>query len=217
MQWPLEKFKLFGKFVLSMLLVAPSIGFTEVDLDRLWIPAKHQTLFIDLKKAANAAESIRRCVTVLQGTLDLDHSSANHPVYRILCRQENGKSYNEMVDGITFETLTTVQEAIVPPTPEELERQRMEEERKKAEALDKRKERNWLLCLEEFDLKTKYMIELKRVQEERPEPDVIDDAKVEFTIDFNSHNTQGQLLKYKAFCHTVDEKVSFFKIKGRTE
>jgi len=46
------------------------------------------------------------CVNVLRGTLDLDQSRKNGPIYRSLCRHKNGKSYNETVNGTTFKTLT---------------------------------------------------------------------------------------------------------------
>lgn len=215
MRWPLGKYRVFDRLLPLIICSIPLAGNSEVDPDRLWVPTKYQTRFIDLIKAANTAESIDRCVTVLLGTIDLDRSASGDPVYRILCRQENGQSYNEMVDGITFETLTTPKIVIVPLTPEELEEQKREEERKKVEALERRKVAGWTLCLEHFDLKTQYMIELQRITQDRPEPTLINNQQMDFSIDFNAENTEGTPLKYSAYCRIEDAAVGKFSIKGR--
>src|SRR5687768_15959346 len=108
MQW----FLAISRIFISSLIVGGTPAFA-LDSQRLWLPTRYQTLYLPLVKAAETAESLDRCVTVIEGTIDLEQSRPEHPIYRILCRQENGRTYNEMVDGLTFATLTTHQ--IVEP------------------------------------------------------------------------------------------------------
>lgn len=69
-----------------------------LDEKRLWLPSNYEHLYLDLKKSAISVEASDRCVRVLRGTLDFDTSVfPDDPVFRILCRGSNGRTYNEMV------------------------------------------------------------------------------------------------------------------------
>lgn len=172
---------------------------TALDEERLWLPTKYNTLFLELKDAALAAESLERCVTVLRGTIDIDQSRNGKPIFRILCRQSNGLSYNEMVDGVSMETLTTT--APVPLTPEE--------ERARQEAL-------WLECKEEFDKKTRLMANKTFEQEPlAPITDILSEKAVLFTFDFTAEDMYGANLYYTARCTFDEAGILKFKISAR--
>lgn len=190
--------------MLLVLLAAPCLSFA-LDESRLWLPKRYQTLYLKLVDAAVAAEGIDRCVTVLEGTIDLDASNVSHPIYRILCRQENGRSYNEMVDGITFETLTTPK--IVEPelSEEELEAIRLAEEARKAALLEQRKRDFWALCHMEIQQRTRLMIDFTWVSEIPPEPTLLEEVEATFEVDFNAKNMWKKDLRYRAQCRVGDE------------
>lgn len=68
-----------------------------LDEERLWLPRNYEHLYLDLKELAIAVEASDRCETVLRGTLDFDASVfPDDPVFRILCRGTNGRTYNQM-------------------------------------------------------------------------------------------------------------------------
>ncbi len=216
MQWPLVKFKRFASapLFLSFSLSVPVCA--EVDDNRLWLPGgKYATLFFDLRKAAEAAEALDRCVTVLRGTIDLDRSQAEHPVYRILCRQENGRSYNEMVDGLSFATLTT--KVLIPkePTADELEAARLAEEKRKEEARIARIAALWAECESALKKKTHLMLNVTWLSDFPLAPDEYSDDAVRFSADFDASSVEGMPLKYHANClHLADQPVKV-KISGR--
>ena len=84
--------------------------------DGLWLPSSQIGYYPQLKKAAEAAQTLPDCIFIQEGTLDLEQSRKDHPIFRIKCRRSSGKTYNEMVDGISFEPLTTKL-----PTAEEIQ------------------------------------------------------------------------------------------------
>lgn len=215
MRWQSVKFNLFAKFVVVIGVgLKPQLGLA-LDENRLWLPSQYQTLYLDLKKAAGVAESIDRCVVVLNGTIDLDRSSDGHPVYRILCRQKNGKSYNEMVDGVSFRTLTTKVPIVQEPTAEELEQMRLAEERRREEELRIRKLKMWELCQKTFVDKTSLMINLTLITLTQPEPNYIDENRVQYIIDFDAENQKGDKLRFRSICVTENNQTESFKIRRR--
>ena len=173
-----------------------------MDAGRLWLPAKYQANYLSLVKAAEAAEAIERCVTVVEGTQDLEQSRADHPIYRILCRQENGRTYNEMVDGLSFETLTTPK--IIEPvlTPEEQERLRLQEEQRRLAEIAQQKATAWELCRQELLQRTRMMIDLQwQADLESPmEPVEFTEDLTRFTVDFNARSMWNEALHYSAEC-----------------
>ncbi len=181
----------------------------------LWLPGKYGPLFLELKKAAQSAENLERCVTILRGTIDLDDSTSDHPVYRFLCRQANGRTYNEMVDGLTFETLTTVIELPVEPTAEDLEALRLEEEKRKQEARDARILKLSGLCQEGLALKVRLMKDVQWITAFPAVPDEISDESAIFTVDFNAKNVQGAALAYRAVCKFSESDLLKTRISAR--
>lgn len=167
---------------------------------RLWLPGKYQHYYLPLKKSALAAESLDRCTKVLEGTLDREQSKPNHPIFRILCMQSTGRNYNEMVDGLTFETLTTFIPAEVAPTQEE------HEAKKKA---------RFGLCEQALKQKTKFMSGLKSHYEGYIEPISYDTVEAVFHFDFDATNPSGEVLEYRAYCASDAESPPKIRIKKR--
>lgn len=188
---------------------------SAVDDDRLWLSASHAPLFIDLKQAALAAESLERCVSVVEGTIDLDDSMRDHPIYRILCRQENRRTYNEMVDGISFKTLTTKIEIPVLPTEDELEALRLAEEKRKQEARDVRTEKLSGICEQAIKAKTRLMKGVVWLTPLPVQPAEMDDITAKFSVDFDARGVNGGALKYQANCFFFDGDKLKLRVSGR--
>lgn len=90
----------------GFITVAPAYGQT-LGKD-LWLPRSKAKYYPSLITATKSALALPDCINVYEATIDLEQSQPEHPIFRINCIRENGKTYNEMVDGLTFEALTTV-------------------------------------------------------------------------------------------------------------
>lgn len=184
MLWRQVKYKKLINFRLIALfaIVFPlSAQVHALDEKRLWLPTKYQKLFLDLKEAALATEALGHCKTVLRGTIDLEQSRKDHPIYRILCRKSDGRSYNEMVDGLTLELLTSNKPVDVSK-------------------IEERKLHLWTLCEEKVNDEVKLMKDMTWISELPVKPKVYDDAKVHFIADFDAKDGYGTPLRYQAFC-----------------
>lgn len=178
-----------------------------LDQKRLWLPVRYQDLFQSLVKAAEKAEALDRCVTIMEGTIDMEQSRPDHPIYRILCRQHNDRTYNEMVDGISFATLTTPQ--IVEPeiTPEaQLELQRQEEARREVERAQ-RKVEAWEVCRHSLIESTRLMMELRWGVDINGvvEPVEFDEKLARYVLDFDARGISGEALRYRAECSFAED------------
>jgi hypothetical protein len=169
-----------------LLLAVSSIGHA-LDKERLWLPVKYQTLYLPLVKAASVAQALERCVTVVEGTLDLEQSKPSHPIYRIQCRQENGRTYNEIVDGVSFAPLTTV--TVIEPE-------------RVAEEVARQKQIAWQKCQAPLIDRTRLMQELvwQTALEDLVEPQVYSEEEVRFAVNFDARSMGGEPLHYKAEC-----------------
>ncbi len=189
-KFPSKTSKFTSNILKTSCLCFGALSFTSVfalDEEVLWLPKKYASLYLDLKDAAKIAENLDRCEKVIRGTIDMSRSSHDHPIFRILCRQPNGKSYNEMVDGKLKVNLTTVVN------------------------LDE----DWKLCNQMMRDKIGLMKDVEILTTKMPEPSIRTDDIIGFEIDFNGKNMQGTLLKYKAICHLSDDK-NKIKIIPRT-
>ena len=177
------------KHLTRLLLFASCVasdGVYSVDDDALWLPKKYAALYLDLKEAANVAQSLDRCEKVLRATIDLDRSKTDHPIFRVLCRQPNGKSYNEMVDGKMMVNLTTVVNL----------------------------SEDWNTCNDLLNDKITLMMGVEILTTEMPEPSVQSDDLIGFEIDFNGKNAQGDTLRYTAKCRLSEDR-QIIKVKPR--
>lgn len=195
------------KFVsLGVIVCCLPFNAWSVEEKRLWLPQKYQTHFLELKKAAESAESLNRCVKVLRGTIDLDESKPGHPIYRILCRQKDMLNYNEMVDGLSFETLTTKIEIPSELSPEEIEAARLAEEKRLADERAARISRHWVACEASLKQETRLFQKLKWLQQFPPEPVTSEELLTKFSVDFDASNAMGKTLKYTATCEIEESK-----------
>lgn len=190
--------------------VAPGFSASQLNL-----PRSYQQHYSALQNAAQLASQSSRCVRFLRGELQRDRSSLSHPVFRILCRDDSGKSYALLVDGLTLRLLdeTRPQGSIsFAELEQESEQQRLAEERQKRELLElhnthefqqqvrERYQRVWEQCRERVGLRVGNMHELRWISDEMPEPELEADDKVIFYIDFDAADLYGQSLKYRAMC-----------------
>jgi hypothetical protein len=188
----------WAKFKLSIIvcLVCATQTSAAVDASRLWLPQSHENLQEDLVHAAKAAEELDRCTTVLEGTLDAEQTKPGKPVYRILCRQSDGRSYNEMVDGTTFETLTTI---VVKEKSSNKNDVSLKSEQAQAE-LVKRMAEAWDRCNEEIKSATRMMIDLVVLTHGRPESTAASPDERVFVVAFDAKSIGGEALHYNAVC-----------------
>lgn len=187
-----------------------------LDVERLWLPRSDQKYYLNLVQSAAAAESLPRCQTVLEGTIDKEQSRGDHPIFRILCRQENGRSYNEMVDGLSYETLTTAAVVEHPMSAEELELRLRQEQALAEAALQQRKDEAWQACAGEVQQQTTLMIDLVMLTQEQVEPEELNEQEIVFALDFDAKNFGGEALHYRARCGvSSDGKVNVTMGKRR--
>jgi hypothetical protein len=181
-----------------------------LDESRLWLPTKYERHYLDLRDSALAAEALERCVSVLSGTIDLQQSREQQPIFRIQCRQENGRTYNEMVDGNTKKTLTTVIQEPQELTPEELEQLRLEQERRRQEEREAKRLALFQVCQQRYQEKTRLFQSLQQLNEGK-ETQEFDEQKgrAKFYFDFDAVDMEGKPLEYRATCITGDEGMQF--------
>lgn len=174
------------RYLIILLLLMSPIGHA-LDKNRLWLPVRYQSLYLPLVEAASVAEALERCVAVVEGTLDLEQSKPDHPIYRIQCRQANGLTYNEMVDGVSFTALTTVETIESEPT---------------AEDIAQRKRAAWQECREQLVAQTQLMKDLRWEAgvEGLIEPDVYSEEEVRFLVNFDARSMKKEPLRYTAEC-----------------
>lgn len=193
------------QFVKLLVLLSPCA--VALDESRLWLPVTYQTHYLQLIQAAAAADEVDRCVTLLEGTIDTEQSVPGHPIYRILCRQENGQSYNEMVDGLTYETLTTPKVVPVVMSADERERRRLKEEARLQEERQRHKHSLWLACQQALLERTALMANLKWLSDKEPEPITFDGTDAVYRVDFDAEDVWGKALYYRAVCTATPDNV----------
>lgn len=171
------------------LLAISSVLIYAADEGRLWLPAKYQNLHSSLVKAVSVAEGVGRCAAVVEGTLDLEQSTAEHPIFRILCRQTNGRTYNEMVDGLGFVTLTTSKK--LPEDPNQFHAY---------------KRAAWQQCRDLLMERTRLMLDLVwLIDLENPvEPEVLSAEALRFSVPFDARSAWHEPLHYLGECISRD-------------
>jgi hypothetical protein len=97
-------------FCISWLIwgIAPGVlakGLNHVQAHQLILPKHYQPHLPSLQQAAQLASQTPRCQELLQGSLHIDRSTPQHPVFRILCRDQGGNSFALLIDGISLHLL----------------------------------------------------------------------------------------------------------------
>lgn len=92
------------KILFSLVLCYPASA-VSVELEQLWVPQSYLRHLPRLYDAAQLVEESSRCHEFLEGSMALDHSSLEHPVFKFRCRDVERKTYGLMVDGPSLEKL----------------------------------------------------------------------------------------------------------------
>lgn len=78
---------------------------SAVELEQLWVPKSHLRHLPRLYDAAQLVEDSSRCHEFLEGSMALDQSSLEHPVFKFRCRDAERRTYGILVDGPSLEKL----------------------------------------------------------------------------------------------------------------
>jgi len=179
------------------LSVCASASVFAVGALSLWLPASYQDLAPGLRKMALAVEGDERCVKVVRGTL---HASSQRqtPVYNITCRGADRRTFAVIVDGLTAEMKFQGDAPAVIRGFDE-----------------KRIQAAWQKCEEYLQKKTRFMHNMKRLQQGRPTPDSTHVGAVTFLLDFDAEDLQGKPLQYRATCFASNDVPAKLSISPR--
>ena len=195
--------------------------------DRLWLPTSHEKLYLKLKSSADTVAELERCKVILRGTLDFEQSTAEIPIFRFLCRQENGRTYNELVDGNTGRALTTVAEQETEEDNlSEAERQKMREQME-AKAINDRKIAFQTRCYKKTQRKISMFQSAQIYRDDEPlkqfEFDDVDEnfvlrgLKAIYQKDFDAKDIEGAGLEYRVVCELDNNGEERVRIEKRTD
>jgi hypothetical protein len=209
-------------------------GYSPV-LDRqLFLPKSYRTYFPDLQNAAVLASQMEGCTRFLRGELQLDLSTPDHPIFSMLCRGENNRSFAFLVDGKSLHLLDeTRPEGSISFADLELEvlakreQQKILDEKIAAEALaeaarqeeiaalkeaeearvleEERRKRLWDYCLRQLTRRVQNMHGLNWLTKTMPEPQILDGNRLNYYIEFDALDLYQQPLQYQAECDIYGE------------
>ncbi|WP_317931250.1 hypothetical protein [Halioxenophilus sp. WMMB6] len=150
---------------------------------KLWLPASYARYMGDLIQSAQQVSQFETCRQVIRGELLESQSTAEHPVFRVLCRDQQGQSYAVLVDGDSYEDL----HAHVDPPIEEQKGPDLPQYAR--------------VCVTELKAKVHRMIKPVWPESDSLAPTLLNDDVVDFEVDFTAENAEGILLKYRGYCH----------------
>lgn len=212
----------------------PAVPVQQIDERQLFLPKSYRSYFIKLQQAAILASQTDRCVSFLRGELQRDLSQTDHPVFKILCRGDDKRSFAYLVDGLSLHLLDetrpegSVSFAVLnAEIAAERERQRILEEQLAADALleaerledirllvqakalkrieDERQQRLWEYCVSVLKERVRNMHALDWLTTTMPEPIRLENTHLRYHIDFNAQDLYKQPLRYRAECSIGDE------------
>jgi len=202
------------------LLSPPSHG---VDESNLWLPISYRPHYMKLIRAAKLVEdNAHDCQSILRGELQASKSTKEHPVFRIVCRNQAKRSFAIIIDGLAMEVID-------PAFPggtvsfEELEVLRLQalaQKEKEAELEAQRQElirqqALWLKCEEKVAERTKMMKDKVILTTEAPAAEVGPEQSLKFLLDFDAKTPQGKALRYRAICHFNESETLKVSIRPR--
>lgn len=212
---------------------------------QLLLPKSYQQHLSKLQRAAELALATDRCERILQGGLQLDRSRPEHPVFRILCRDQHQQSFAMLVDGLSLHLLDDTRPGGSISFAEwqqeidaEKERQRVLEELEAAALLQEaerrrdlemlrlaqetlaieeaRRKRLWEFCQQQLAIKVKTMREVSWLTNSMPEAHVDESNRLGFYIDFDAEDLYRQPLLYRAECRIQSEEDYRLTIRPRS-
>ena len=90
-----------------------------LDIKRLWLPKSYNKYWSNLQQVAEYQLSQARCTDVLRAELDIGQSSLDAPIFAVVCRDENKKTFVEKFDGLSFTSLSPKSAQPIDETVEE--------------------------------------------------------------------------------------------------
>lgn len=149
---------------------------------KLWLPSSQKQLMPNLWQAAQEVMGDEACTELVRGEYMDSKSKPDKPVFRILCRDENRKTYAVLVDGTSFERLHATGET------------RLQQKQRHLPQYSRR-------CLQELKSKTERMIKPRWPEGAVLSPTKIDNEAVEYEVDFSAETLTGRYLDYRGYCH----------------
>lgn len=185
-----------------------------LDESRLWLPISYKHYYFELLASGLVAEDQHECASVVEGTVDLDRSKRDKPVFRLLCRNSEGRTFNVLVDGLSRTILTPEFEIDQLLTPEQRAtraRRRAEEEERRQRQLAAEKarrhqqliERYWAECERALQPIITNMLSLEWVED--PQPAMVEAERAEFARNFTARDFAGTTLFFTVECEVTAE------------
>lgn len=175
------------------------------DASRLWLPKSEAKHYKTLLAAAELATADESCSTLLEGTIDLEQSSLERPLFRIQCRGPDGLSFNTMIEGQELQALPSTRpdsavldgapirsRKIDPVAAKTMQSQRIEMADVPHPA--------WPACQSALVEQTQKMLALKWLQKWPLQAEPPSAEQGHFTADFDAVDPYRQPLRYRALC-----------------
>lgn len=183
---------------------APTHG---VELEQLWVPKSYLRHLPRLYDAAQLVEDSSRCTEFLEGTVAVDQSELEQPVFKLTCRNRDHQTYSLLVDGGSLEKLddtrpggsvsfAQLEEEYQQERERQLERERKRQElaerrarqRREAEERERREawleaerlrwERLWEVCKAGLQERVGRMSKLEWLTDAMPQPEFASEPEV---------------------------------------
>lgn len=177
------------------LLPAPSWG----AIPYLWLPASYKEKMPELKKAVEVARTNPRCSKVLKGTVNVDLSSIEAPVYKLLCRDDKRRTFALLLDGADFTTYDRTKSRFHKGPSE----RSMKE--------------YWTSCNRAVTDMYEDFRTIRVLTRKRPKPTMYKDATVGISIDFDAVSLIGERLEFRAECIFTSGTSYRLKLTGRDD
>ncbi len=216
-------------FVSAVLLMVAGVGVSEsvhaVDPSQLWLPRNYNRYPKELKQAADVAETTKRCRQVIAGTASTKHSQKDHPVFKIICRDENKKTFPWLIDGKTMEIVNKpkgqevvpLKEAVVEEAKGETNVEGTSEAAVKEAVAEKEElgpsehDKVWATCSYHLRERVKHLRGLSLDTDVMPLPIELESKGLFFELSFKAEGKEleeglREELFYKAKCQYEDEE-----------
>ncbi|MBB6520773.1 hypothetical protein [Pseudoteredinibacter isoporae] len=163
----------------------------------LWLPTSYKGKLPQLKQAVDVARENPRCSQVLKGTVNVDLSSQQVPVFKILCRDDERKTFSLLLDGTSFKTYDRTKSRFHKGPSERSMRE------------------FWTACNKAVADMYEDFRTIRVLTRERPEPTLYKDATVGIAIDFDAVSLIGERLAFRAECIFTSGTSYRLKLTGR--
>ncbi|BFM05472.1 hypothetical protein [Halioxenophilus aromaticivorans] len=169
--------------VLGACLVAAQWGQAR-DVN-LWLPGRYKQYMPQLENAVAKVGAEESCQKVVRGELMESQSKAEQPVFRIICRDDNLKTYATLMNGLSLEVLHSSGETHI--------------EQKKRHLPHYAR-----VCLKDLKAKAERLRKPRFPEGAGLKPTLFTGQRVEFEVDFSSQSLSGNDLEYRGYCAFED-------------